>query len=267
MISGFAPARTTWRAAGFGGCRQSAAVRAVAPKPPGASGPLDNVDIRHPDDRTADVTDTLLPNLDRSTLRERALHALRGAITGGVYPPGEHLAEVELAGRLGVSRGTVREALRHLEQEGLVAGGARGMLRVAALTVREVHELYEVLAALESLAAAHLAASPARRAGIVALRACVDGLPGAADPVEAELAFHRTLAEAARNTVLLKSWRQLEGAVRVTVRAAGPDRALAPMPALRLGEIAEAIADGTPEAAGVLLRRYLRDAAHRLAPR
>ena len=75
-----------------------------------------------------------LVSLDRSTLRERALEALRSVILSGQYRPGDHLGEVELAGSLGVSRGTVREALRHLQQEGLVTAGNRGMLRVNSLT-------------------------------------------------------------------------------------------------------------------------------------
>ena len=61
-----------------------------------------------------------LSNLDRSTLRERALEALRSAITSGQYRPGDHLGEVELASHLGVSRGTVREALRSLSLTGLL---------------------------------------------------------------------------------------------------------------------------------------------------
>ena len=75
-----------------------------------------------------------LASLDRSTLRERALVSLRSAIVSGQYRPGDHLSEVELATSLGVSRGTVREALRHLQQEGLVTAGNRGMLRVNSLT-------------------------------------------------------------------------------------------------------------------------------------
>ncbi len=42
-----------------------------------------------------------LGNIDRSTLRERALQALRSAVTSGAYRPGDHLGEVELANRLG----------------------------------------------------------------------------------------------------------------------------------------------------------------------
>ena len=53
-----------------------------------------------------------LSSLDRSTLWERTVKALRVAITSGRYRPGDHLGEVELARHLGVSRGTVRQALR-----------------------------------------------------------------------------------------------------------------------------------------------------------
>jgi DNA-binding GntR family transcriptional regulator len=89
-----------------------------------------------------------LSHLDRSTLRERTLQALRAAITSGEYRPGDHLGEAELATSLGVSRGTVRQALRHLQQEGLVTAGHRSMLRVASLP-QEVRKLFRVQAALE----------------------------------------------------------------------------------------------------------------------
>src|SRR5919199_1532613 len=105
---------------------------------------------------------------DRSTLRERAPGALRSAITSGQYRPGDHLGEVELAGRLGVSRGTVREALRHLQQEGLVTAGARGMLRVRRHSATEIKELFQVRAALEGLAVRLLIASPKRDAAVAA---------------------------------------------------------------------------------------------------
>ena len=108
------------------------------------------------------MTAEQLTSLDRSTLRERALSALRSAITSGQYRPGDHLGEVELAGHLGVSRGTVREALRHLQQEGLVTPTARGMLRVRSHTATEIKELFQVRAALEGLAVRLLIASPKR---------------------------------------------------------------------------------------------------------
>src|SRR5678809_1718087 len=59
---------------------------------------------------------------ERKTLTEISQQELRQAITGGTFRPGSQLpTEVELCGTLGVSRTVVREALRVLEDEGLVA--------------------------------------------------------------------------------------------------------------------------------------------------
>src|SRR5689334_24617643 len=119
-----------------------------------------------------------LSSLDRSTLRERALEALRSAITSGQYRPGDHLGEVELATHLGVSRGTVREALRHLQQEGLVTAGNRGMLRVNAISPEEVRELFRVRAALESLAVREIIRSSDTSRAVAALREALARMEG-----------------------------------------------------------------------------------------
>ena len=162
-----------------------------------------------------------LVSLDRSTLRERALVALRSAILSGQYRPGDHLGEVELAGHLGVSRGTVREALRHLQEDGLVTPGTRGMLRVNGLTPGEVRELFQVRAALEGLAVRELIASPRREAAVEALRAAlermIDEEPDPAARMDADLAFHRELCRLAGNSMLLEAWQRLEGRMRVAI--------------------------------------------------
>jgi DNA-binding GntR family transcriptional regulator len=162
-----------------------------------------------------------LVSLDRSTLRERSLVALRSAILSGQYRPGDRLTEEELAGHLGVSRATVREALRHLQQEGLVAPGARGILHVNSLTPGEVGELFRVRAALEGLAARELIASPRREAAVAALRAALEAMTDQEqDPaarMDADLAFHLELCRQAGNSMLLEAWRRLEGRMRVAV--------------------------------------------------
>jgi DNA-binding GntR family transcriptional regulator len=166
-----------------------------------------------------------LASLDRSTLRERALNALRAAITSGQYRPGDHLGEVELAGHLGVSRGTVREALRHLQQEGLVVPSARGMLRVRSHTATEIKELFQVRAALEGLAVRLLIASPKRDAAVAALRRALSDLDDAHRDfiahVDADLAFHLLLCELSGNSMLTTAWQQLAGRIRVTIMARG----------------------------------------------
>ena len=170
-----------------------------------------------------------LSSLDRSTLRERTLQALRTAITSGQYRPGDHLGEAELATHLGVSRGTVRQALRHLQQEGLVTAGHRSMLRVNSLSAEEVRELFRVRAALEGLAASQIISSADRGAAADSLRAALVRLVEADTDfiarVDADLGFHLLLCQLSTNSVLVDTWRHLEGRLRVVIVAAGPVRA------------------------------------------
>jgi DNA-binding GntR family transcriptional regulator len=162
-----------------------------------------------------------LASLDPRTLRERALESLRAAILSGQYRPGDHLSEVELADLLGVSRGTVREALRHLQQEGLVSAGNRGMLRVNSLTRTQVRELFQVRAALEGMAVREIIASPRREAAVGALRAALEHLSDDVEDfparVDADLAFHLQLCRQAGNSMLVETWQHLEGRMRVAI--------------------------------------------------
>lgn len=213
------------------------------------------------------VTVPALPNLDRSTLRERALVALRTAITTGQYRPGDHLGEVEIAARLSVSRGTVREALRHLQQEGLVVAGARGMLRVQSLSSQEVRELFQVREALEGLAVAQVIASPDRETAVGALRQALERLSEALEEpenfeaqVEADLAFHALLCELSGNSMLVKTWRHLEGPTRVVVMSAAGERRRAMMSAAHHLPVVEAIQRGDADAAVGVLREHMASA-------
>lgn len=84
-------------------------------------------------------------------LREQVLSALRAAILEFQLKPGQRLVERELMEQLGVSRTTVREALRELTSEGLVTVVPQRGAVVATPTPDDAVDLYEVRAALESL--------------------------------------------------------------------------------------------------------------------
>lgn len=101
---------------------------------------------------------------------------LRDLIVQGSLAPGSRIVETGIADRLGVSRTPVREALQRLQQEGFVTGapGAQqSRLTVAPLTRDDVHELLDIVGALEGLGARRAAALPApeRRALAKELRA------------------------------------------------------------------------------------------------
>jgi DNA-binding GntR family transcriptional regulator len=208
-----------------------------------------------------------LSALDRSTLRERSLEALRSAILSGRYRPGDHLGEVELAGSLGVSRGTVREALRHLQQEGLVTAGNRGMLRVNSLTPTEVHELFRVRAALEGLAVREVLASPRREAAAGTLRTALERLSDDAEPaarMDADLAFHLLLCQLSGNSMLVEAWQRLEGRMRVAILNGANWQA--PMMARdRHAPIVEAIERGDVDAAVQVVDEHMTAAAEHFA--
>ncbi len=211
-----------------------------------------------------------LPSLDRSTLRERALEALRTAITSGQYRPGDHLGEVELGKHLGVSRGTVREALRHLQQEGLVTAGNRGMLRVSSVSPTEVRELFRVRAALEGLAVAEIIRSPQRDSAVARLREALSRLvdtPGDfAAKLEADLGFHLLLCRLSGNSVLVEAWRYLEGRIRVTIMNYESAGTPTMMSRDRHASIVDAIEGGDVPSAVAVVEQHMAAAAMQYAP-
>ena len=85
-------------------------------------------------------------------LREVVFNTLREAILTGELEPGEHLMEVKLANKLGVSRTPIREAIRKLELEGLVVMTPRRSAQVAQITKEDLTDVLEVRRVLESLA-------------------------------------------------------------------------------------------------------------------
>jgi DNA-binding GntR family transcriptional regulator len=210
-----------------------------------------------------------LNTVDRSTLREQALEAIRAAITSGQYRPGDHLGEVELAKQLGVSRGTVRQALRHLQQEGLVIAGNRSMLRVNNLSSREVRELFRVRAALEGLAVRQLMASQDAATSARELRDALSRLADAdgdfAGRVEADLSFHLRLCQLSGNSMLVEAWRYLEGRIRIVILSAGPEEAPTMMTRHRHEPIIDAIESADTSLAVTVVTEHMAVAADHFA--
>lgn len=89
--------------------------------------------------------------LPETSVRQQTIYVLRQAILNFQLKPGQRLVERELIERLGVSRTTLREAIRELAAEGLVTVVPQKGARVCAPTYEEAADLYEVRAALESV--------------------------------------------------------------------------------------------------------------------
>jgi DNA-binding GntR family transcriptional regulator len=101
--------------------------------------------------------DALSATSAAETLRQKTLVLLREAIVTGRLGPDQRLVERDVCAQTGVSRSSVREALRYLEADGLVESrGIKGMF-VVRLSADEARDIYELRMALESAAAEHFA--------------------------------------------------------------------------------------------------------------
>ncbi|WP_039742762.1 GntR family transcriptional regulator [Salinibacterium sp. PAMC 21357] len=200
---------------------------------------------------------------DKRTLRQRCSAHVREAIIAGSLEPGAHIVEMRLAEELNVSRGTLREALRPLEAEGLLVGDGKGHLSVRRMTAKEIAEVFQVRGALESLAASLLAARPDREAVAARLRDALmplkDESLSFAAQIEADLGFHELICRLTGNATLTKSWRQLSGQIKMMIIAVGPARASARMRYADHAVIADAIASGDLDRVREVLAGHLNE--------
>lgn len=209
--------------------------------------------------------------LTRTSLREQSRELLRARIVDGTIPPGERLVETALSQQLQISRGTLREAIRHLEQEGLVVSDSRGRMSVRVLSPRDIVEVYDVRTALETLAAIGIAQSPDRDQHVEELRRAMEPLRAEgqtlAQTIENDLAFHRKLCELGGNRTALETWTHLLSRIRATIVSAGPTVAPGLATWERHHAIVEAIAEGDESRIREVLTTHMREAATRIAER
>jgi len=146
----------------------------------------------------------------KPSLVEEAYAALKRAIRDNVFPPGYQGSEQEIAVRLGMSRTPVHEAIIRLQEDGLVRVLSKRGVLICPLAPEDVREIYDVIIAIESMAAELLASlSEAER------RSVADELEEATGRMEAALqgddlvawaaaddAFHRILVARCGNSRL-----------------------------------------------------------------
>jgi DNA-binding GntR family transcriptional regulator len=99
------------------------------------------------------MADEMLKGLTASTLADRAYRAIRDAITTGELRPGQKVTERGLAERLSVSPTPVREAIRRLEQDGLLERTGPRTVQVVTFGDVAIQDLAEVEVALRGMVA------------------------------------------------------------------------------------------------------------------
>ncbi|MCM3895885.1 GntR family transcriptional regulator [Gordonia sputi] len=197
-------------------------------------------------------------------LREQVIDALRAAILDFTLAPGQRLIERELIEQLGVSRTTVREALRELTSEGLITVVPQKGAIVSSPSVEEAQELYEARRRLEGLLVRRFV-ERAAKSQIIALAAAAEAFAEATESgeplriLDAVDDYHAVIVAGARSPVLESLVGNLQSRLRV-LRAQG-------MPADhsisidKLRGVVDAARDGDADRAEELYDDHLRAAA------
>lgn len=152
--------------------------------------------------------------ITKKTLWEQIAEALREDIIRGNIIQGERIVEEEIASRFHVSRGPVREALRHIEEEGLVKYESHKGCRVRTITYEEMQEKYLVRSTLEILAV-RIIASNLPKEYEEEMQVCLQNMEKAAKEKDLyqiillDEEFHSCIVRAARCETLYKVWATL----------------------------------------------------------
>lgn len=94
----------------------------------------------------------IMGRLDYRTLRENVADEIRMKILSGELASGARIVEQELASEFGISRGPVREALRQLEEEGMVEYIRNAGCSVRQISSEDIYEIYYMRANYEMMA-------------------------------------------------------------------------------------------------------------------
>ncbi len=202
------------------------------------------------------------------SLVDAAYEQIRRRILDNVWPPGHRALEQEVALELGMSRTPVREALLQLQNEGLVEVIPRHGVRVLPVSPTDMREIYEILTALECMAAELLARrkpSDQELQPLIDATNAMDASLKAGDLdawARADESFHSQLLELAGNRQLqatvLNYWDRAHRARMFSLR-------LRPAPitsTLQHMELVERLRAGDPQGAARVNREH-RERANR----
>ena len=159
---------------------------------------------------------------------DEAYQLMRRRILDNIWSPGHRALEQELAAELGMSRTPVREALIRLEKEGLVEVIPRHGMRILPVSPDDMREIYELLTAIEPMAAELVASKNLPESDLKPLIDASNGMSSALKAndldawAEADERYHRMLIALAGNRLMMQTiqslWDLAHRARMVTLR-------------------------------------------------
>jgi len=164
-------------------------------------------------------------DLKSRTLSDDVATQIRQAILDGRLAPGQRIVERDIAGAMGTSRGPVRDALKSLENEGLVVRYPHRGTFVARLTPEDAEEIYSLRQALEMLAVEYIIerAAPEQLDELDALIGSMERLIERGytqyEATDLDIEFHDDLYLISGHKRLMAAWEALKEQVRVFLLA------------------------------------------------
>jgi DNA-binding GntR family transcriptional regulator len=149
------------------------------------------------------------------SLRTIVIQEITKAIESGHLTPGSRIVESQIAKAMKISRSPVREAIRHMEQEGLLITIPNRGTFIPELNVKEIEELYSMRALLEGFGA-RLTAERSTQLDIAKLEKVFDEMVKAAKKlhlptlVRKHTEFHKTICEMSAHQILIDTWVRLQ---------------------------------------------------------
>jgi DNA-binding GntR family transcriptional regulator len=219
--------------------------------------------------RTSNSTPLVLAPLNAMSLRDQAYAHLKAAIADtDIYDPEQELRldERQLTRALGVSRTPIREALSLLEQEGFIRTVARRGIYIVRKSKRQMIEMIQMWAALESMAA-RLATLHATDAEIAKLRHLFDEFQNSppsehlGEYSDANIAFHTEVIRLGGSQTIIDETRNLLLHVRAIRRATITQSDRASRSIVDHLKIIEALEQRDTELAERLTRQHTLDLA------
>jgi len=207
--------------------------------------------------------------LQSSSLPMLMQEEIERLIMTGELPVGSRINESELSLRFNTSRGPIREALRALEEAGLVRNEKNRGVFVREIAFEEADEIYELREALEEIIGRRVALAIAPDA-IERLRAMVDAMRSAAQAQDVEqyaqlnLQFHEILLDTAGSKKLTETYKRLVKELHLFRMRALDSGGGLKVSADEHSRIVEAIASGNPETAGHALREHVAGSRSRM---
>lgn len=201
--------------------------------------------------------------LQSQSLTTLVQHEIEGQIMAGTLTPGTKLNEIEVAGRLGVSRGPVREAFRALEEAGLLRTEKNRGVFVRVISLAEAEEIYTLRGVLDEYVGRTLAET-ITSAQLTRLREAIEAMHAAVAAGDGEgyyqlnLDFHDALVEMVGNRKLLDTYRRLVKELSLfRHEALTSDTSAPPKSEREHRDIVSAIASRDPERAAQVTREHL----------